>query len=95
MGNISNPDRIRLENDFFAHVNKEYLAVDLDNGVLADARQLLLQHPLRTLDAIQLASALNFARAVAITPTFVSADVNLLTAAAAEGLPTDNPNAHP
>jgi hypothetical protein len=29
-----------------------------------------------------------------IRPTFISADMRLLTAAAAEGLPTNNPTAH-
>jgi len=69
--------------------------IELDNRVLAMARRLLIRHPLRTLNAIHLAGALEAKRLLSIQPTFISADTRLLTAAAAEGLPTDDPNAHP
>lgn len=52
------------------------------------ARELVLQHDLRTLDALQLASALADA---ATTPIFVAADEKLLTAAQANGLQILNP----
>jgi uncharacterized protein len=71
------------------------LLIDLDETVLDRARDLLLKHPLRTLDAIQLACALEAAHLFNIQPNFISADTRLLTAASAEGLPTDDPNLHP
>lgn len=56
---------------------------------------LLDQHILRALDAIQLACAV-YARDLLDEPmTVLSADNNLLLAAAAEGFGTDNPNNHP
>jgi uncharacterized protein len=60
---------------------------------------LLDMHPLRAYDAIQLASALaaNTKLSVAGLPAsiFVSADVQLLSVAIAEGLTVDDPNTHP
>jgi predicted nucleic acid-binding protein len=94
-GYISEIDSLKLRNDFLIHVEKEYWVVDIDSSVLSKPRDLLINHPLRTLDAIQLASALQAVQLLDIQPTFVSADTRLLTAAAAEGLPTDNPTAHP
>jgi predicted nucleic acid-binding protein len=60
---------------------------------------LLERHPLRAYDAIQLASAL-IANDALLTAGFaplivLAADDRLLDAAQAEGLMTDNPNAHP
>jgi len=63
------------------------------------AEDLLTVHPLRTYDAVQLASALESnTRLVAagLSPViFVSADVRLLVAATTEGLMAEDPNAHP
>ncbi|MDZ4766916.1 MAG: hypothetical protein SGI73_20445 [Chloroflexota bacterium] len=53
------------------------------------------RYPLRTLDALQLASALVATNFLPDAPIFISADLKLLAAASAEGLPTDDPNAHP
>jgi len=94
-GHISLAQRIQLERDFFLHVKSDYQVVDFDKAVIAQAINLVAQHPLRTLDAIQLACALIAAKTLGITPTFVSADNKLLSAAIAEGLPTDDPNKHP
>ena len=59
-----------------------------------DAQQLLLRHGLtrrlRTLDAIQLAAALDLRAGVPLD-AFVSADVNLGSIATAEGLTVLNP----
>ncbi len=94
-GTISQSDRIQAQNNFLHHVENQYLMVDLDSDVLEEARNVLLRHPLRTLDALQLASALDAARALRISPTFVSADTRLLSVAAAEGFAVDDPNTHP
>lgn len=80
------------------HFALEYLVIDLSPDIARRSQDLLLAHPLRAFDAVQLASALdNAARLTAAgldTPVFVSADRRLLAAAAAEGLATDDPNAH-
>ena len=84
-----------IKNDFLIHTEEEYLVVLLDTHVLTIASKLLDQHILRALDAIQLACAL-YAHDLLDEPiTFLSADNNLLQAAAAEGFATDNPNSHP
>ena len=84
-----------LWTDFTAHVISEYMLVSVDDRVIQRAEILIVRHSLRTLDAIQLSSALEAKLLLSNPLTFVSADNNLLTAAAAEGLATDNPNLHP
>jgi len=86
---------VRLRGDFLLHVEREYLVISLDTDILVQASRLVAAHPLRTLDALQLASALEAMRALGRPPTFVSADRHLLAAATAVGLPTDDPHAHP
>jgi predicted nucleic acid-binding protein len=78
---------------------KAYHEVRLTRAILQRATQLIRSHPgLRSLDAIQLASALivrdnALARGISL-PLFVTADMKLLRIAAAEGLPTENPEIH-
>lgn len=67
----------------------------MDLSVLVAARNLTITHPLRALDAIQLASALHASTTLNTLLTFITADKNLLAAATAEGLTTDDPTAHP
>lgn len=63
--------------------------VELSSEVTALARALLLRHPLRSGDAIQLASALRLQEITHLPLTaFVAYDARLLAAAAAEGLTT-------
>jgi hypothetical protein len=50
---------------------------------------------LRTLDAIQLASAIQAMIVLNEQINFISADPNLLVVAAAAGFAIDNPNLHP
>ncbi len=61
------------------------------------ARDLVAKHPLRTLDALQLASAILanrvFIRLNLSALAFLSADDRLLQIARQEGLTTENPNA--
>ncbi|HEX6798942.1 MAG TPA: type II toxin-antitoxin system VapC family toxin [Ktedonobacterales bacterium] len=76
-----------------------YSAIHVTRAIYTRAGDLCTTHPLRAYDAIQLACALT-ARNDALSahvdpPIFVSADIDLLTAAAAEGLVTDNPANHP
>jgi uncharacterized protein len=84
---------------FEAHCAMQYRVIPTEHAVVSLAVELIQQHPLRTYDAIQLATALIFRGSLAEhslpPPTFISADDRLLAAAQAEGLPTDNPNDHP
>jgi hypothetical protein len=92
--------------DDYAHITADFTAtcaeyqfVELTPAVVERARLLLARYPLRAYDAVQLASALlaqeTFRAAELPSLTFLAADSCLLDAAQAEGLATDNPNAHP
>jgi uncharacterized protein len=80
------------------HVKREYIVVNATAPIIQDAEDLLDTHTLRAYDAIQLASALaanrRLAEAALAPLVFVSSDVRLHTAATAEGLTVDDPNAH-
>ena len=76
---------------------RDYDVVVVDAAVYTRAADLCRAHPLRAYDAVQLAAALTARDALAIIglePTFVSADRQLLAAAAAEGLAVDDLNVH-
>jgi hypothetical protein len=73
---------------------QDYLVNRLNTPLLAAANALALLPPLRTLDALHLASALDTARIFKTMPIFVSGDRPLLSVAIAEGFPTDDPNNH-
>ena len=94
-GTLTASNEMVLRNVFMLHVEKEYLTVPLEYSVLAQARNLVTKYPLRTLDAIQLASAIRASQLLAEPITFISAGRNLQSASAAEGFSTDDPNAHP
>ena len=94
-GILSSTESRSLGNAFLVHAESAYLTAPLDDPTLVRARALVGQHPLRALDAIQLASA-QVAQSVLGNPIiFVSSDRNLLSAANAEGFLTDDPLAHP
>lgn len=93
-GALADGSATLLLNAFLLHAESEYLAVPLDSHVLAQARALVSKHPLRTLDAIQLASAQRASTILSEPLTFVSSDRILLAVAMAEGLPIDNPLDH-
>lgn len=94
-GVLTTVDAKALRNDFLLHTKNEYLIVLMETNVLNQASQLVDQYTLRTLDTIQLASAIQAVTVLAQPMTFISGDKNLLAAAAAEGFITDDPNAHP
>jgi predicted nucleic acid-binding protein len=94
------PDRNALIALFRQHdTQQNYYLVRVDRAIYVRAGDLCMTHPLRAYDAIQLACALTVRddalQAGVDPPIFVSADTELLAAAAAEGLPTDNPADHP
>ena len=79
-------------------LDTQYQVVELDQALAEAAGKLVMQHPLRAYDAVQLASAQRIQSAfVAVEAppfTFLTADDRLLGAARAEGLPADNPGLH-
>ncbi|MBA3871139.1 MAG: type II toxin-antitoxin system VapC family toxin [Anaerolineae bacterium] len=94
-GYISPQDAAAFQADFWVHFEKQYLVVNLESPILLQARSLVTNHKLRTLDAIQLASAAHATNILGEPLTFLPGDVDLLTAASNEGFVVDNPNAHP
>lgn len=84
----------RFEHDFA----NQYRIIDISDAVIARSMAIAKAHALRGYDAVQLGAALeiNERRVVlgAGPLTIVTSDNELLTAAAAEGLLTDNPNLH-
>jgi predicted nucleic acid-binding protein len=94
-GDVSSADADRLRLDFLFHVREQYRVIGIGPEVLVQAQQFVRKHPLRTLDALQLASAQIAATAIGLLPVVVSADQRLLAAAASEGFPVDSPSYHP
>jgi predicted nucleic acid-binding protein len=94
-GNLTPVVRKRALNNFLLHARRQYVVIELNDRMLKEARSLLIRQRLRSLDALQLASAIVAERELGIKVTFVSADGKLLPAAAAEGFTTDDPNLHP
>jgi predicted nucleic acid-binding protein len=83
--------------DFLSDLER-YSLVAVDSALINRAIQLTHRQKLRGCDAIQLACALALHQALlnADLPgiSFVCADDDLLAAASAEGLATENPNLH-
>lgn len=65
-----------------------YVRINLDESILERSRTLLERHPLRTLDAIHLASAIELQEQLHEPSVLISADAQLLRAAMAEHLET-------
>lgn len=78
------------------HMQRQYEIVRLTDRINFRASALLVKHPLRAVDALQLASALEINQRLlnAGLPSlvFVAADDRLLAAAVAEGFPVLHPN---
>jgi len=68
-------------------------AVRVDDEVIRASLRLLDLHPLKILDSLYLAAALNLQKASTAPVLFVSADRHLLRAARAEGLQVLDPEA--
>jgi predicted nucleic acid-binding protein len=86
-GHLSGDDRERI----LAAVDRDMtavLVVELTAAVLANAQLLLQRHPLRTGDAIQLASCLQLQEHIEDDVIFVGFDDRLLAGARAERLKT-------
>jgi hypothetical protein len=98
-GFITSAAYLAARTDLIADARDEYVLMSVDRSIVDDAIDLTVQHRLRGYDAVHLACALRLNQALiahALPPLiFVSADNNLLAAATAAGLATDDPNLHP
>lgn len=85
-------------NDFDYHLFSDLIVLDITSDLIQDAQSIVRQHRLRAYDAIQLATAqeLNRREIARSLPgvVLVSADNEMIEAARAEGLQTENPNDH-
>jgi hypothetical protein len=92
-------DDARVTAAFRGDCVNEYQLVFLNDSVVDRACRLIERHPVRTLDALQLATGLTVERFIQAgnlpEMVFISADERLLEIAAVEGLQVDNPNHHP
>lgn len=95
-GGITIEERDQALADFLRDCDEHYDLLSISREVIDLAVSLTQRHKLRGYDAVQLAGALivNTELLAEGLPslTFVSADEDLLDAADAEGLPTENPN---
>jgi predicted nucleic acid-binding protein len=80
---------------FRKHVAGRYAILEVTPALLVDATALANRHELRAYDAVQLAVALELNRISQGGIVLVSADKDLNKAAAAEGLPFEDPMLHP
>jgi predicted nucleic acid-binding protein len=98
-GSLTGDDVAQAIRTFRYDLDMQYQVVELDRALAATAGELVVRHPLRAYDAVQLASALriqtNLEQNGVSGLAFVSADDRLLAIAQVEGLSTDNPNYHP
>jgi predicted nucleic acid-binding protein len=82
---------------FVDQIEREYRVIGLTRALVRAAADLTQNYPLKAYDAMQLAIALdtkNLLKANGITLVFVSGDDQLLQAARAEGMSTENPFDH-
>ena len=78
--------RYRTAIDLFKRDWPGFVRVQLEEEVIMLSAKLIKRHPLRTLDAIHLASVLQLQQLIGEASLFVSSDSQLLQAAKAENL---------
>jgi hypothetical protein len=97
-GVLSAIEYARLKEIFQNDCVAGYQIVPVNSAVIDEAGGLMERHPLRTLDALHLATGLLVHRFLVgrgyAGLTFVAADERLLAVARVEGLETENPNLH-
>jgi predicted nucleic acid-binding protein len=95
-GSLSALERDRLFGTFLVDCARSYLLLRVEEDVIQRAVSLVRHYPLRTADAIQMATAVQLNQTLQeaqLGPaTVVSADDRILDAASHEGLPIENPN---
>lgn len=98
-GSLSVDEVDQLMGDFRTDFDNQYEVLEVDRTLIETAGELVMQHPLRADDSVQLASALRVQSVLTLTPdtqlVFVSADNRLLNIAQSAGLAFDNPNNYP
>ena len=99
VGSLSLSDAQAQATQFKADLAFDYQMIEVTGPVVDAAMTLAERYGLRGYDAIQLAGALELQTVLFVSGlpalTFVCADTELNTAAAAEGLPVEDPNSHP
>jgi uncharacterized protein len=97
-GGITQEQRDRALSRFLQDCDEHFLLLPIDRPVIDRAVTLTQNHRLRGYDAVQLATAVVTSETLKSQnlspPIFIASDDNLLTAAAAENLPVDNPLVH-
>lgn len=98
-GILATSVRDNLLRDLQSDAQNQYWLIDVDHNLIQRAIQLTGQHKLRGYDAVHLAAAIflheTLAQAQLPAPVFLCADGDLLLAAQAAGLLTEDPNTHP
>lgn len=94
-GNLLTKNVAVIQTNFLSHISNRYLVQMVESPIFLQARSLVTNHKLRTLDAIQLAGAIHAEHLLGEKLTFLSGDNDLLIAASSEGFAVDNPNVHP
>jgi predicted nucleic acid-binding protein len=86
-GELSESEMNQLLGVFFREALDDFVIVPMDESLLTFSFDLVLDDDLRTLDSLQLSTALSLARELE-TIEFVSADEELVNVAARHGLAT-------
>jgi uncharacterized protein len=97
-GTLLSADHAKLIRLFDYDMERRFRIIDVTRNLYQQSGKLAEKHGLRTYDSVQLACGLK-ANALLLTVgindfTFLTADKELLAAAEAEGLTTDNPDNH-
>jgi uncharacterized protein len=98
-GTLATDQAQHLAQQVLEHMTQSYALAAITPPVITQACALLQKHALRAYDALHVAWAMAVREAIErqqlSVPVFVAADDALLTVAAAEGFPVDNPLQHP
>ena len=98
-GLIAQVEYLKVRSRLTMDAQKRYHLIPVTSQSIDDAIELIARRKLRGYDAVHLACALHLNQALVdngLAPlTFVASDGDLLQAAQAEGLATENPNLHP
>jgi predicted nucleic acid-binding protein len=93
-GTVSSTQASSFLSRFRKHLAGRYTVLEMTPGLLDAAMKLANAHELRAYDAVQLAAALELNRLSQGGIVLVSADQDLNDAAAAEGLPVEDPRSN-
>jgi uncharacterized protein len=93
-GHLAPANAVTALTDFDYDFARQYLIVSMSDALIDHAAVLARTHGLRGYDAVQLAAALEVWTQIPTT-VLISGDSDLNAAALAEGMPVDDPNAHP